>query len=52
MIEDMQKMNNMFDLVYSISPMALYRVTLLIVISIVLFVSKKKKLGITLLINN
>lgn len=45
MMEDLQRMNSIFDLLYSIAPIALYGGILLVVVSVVLLVSKNKKLG-------
>lgn len=45
MMEDIQRMNSTFDLLYSIAPIALYGGILLIVISLLLFISKNKKIG-------
>lgn len=45
MMEDLQRMNSIFDLLYSIAPIALYGGILLVVVSVVLLISKNKKLG-------
>ena len=45
MMEDLQRMNSIFDLLYSIAPIALYGGILFIVVSLVLIVSKNKKSG-------
>lgn len=44
-MEDLQRMNSIFDLLYSIAPIALYGGILFIVVSLVLIVSKNKKSG-------
>lgn len=45
MMEDLQRMNGIFDLLYSIAPIALYGGLLLVVVSVVLFIKKNKKTG-------
>ena len=45
MIEYLQRLNSIFVLLYSIAPIALYGGILLVVVSVVLLVSKNKKLG-------
>lgn len=44
MMENLQRMNSIFDLLYSIAPIALYGGILLVVVSVILLVSKNKKL--------
>lgn len=44
-MEDLQRMNSIFDLLCSIAPIALYGGILFLVVSVVLFISKNKKLG-------
>ena len=45
MMKDLQRINGIFDLLYSIGPIALYGGILLVVVSVVLLVSKNKKFG-------